>query len=183
MVVSDRTQDRDVEAELRSSLEHALKIADRMVAIKEQELETARQLAAGLRQQVDQHRDGVEDEDTEHPVGYGSMTDGIRTFLEARAEDPDPLLRTATAKEVETWLIRKGYRTQAKNFYWSVYGALRMAKEVVGVVKEGETTRFALKDALPRAPEGWRLTNFPRRNSLASRRAQPTPKAKSAKGR
>jgi hypothetical protein len=173
----DKTDDQ-----LLQALERALAVAETQLQGKQREIETAEGRVEALRRQVrelrgDLHLGGDSGEEYVQPAG--SMTDGIRLYLQERGKAGEPLERTATAKDVESWLIRKGYRTGARNFYWSVYGALRAMQQVVGLVREGETTRFAWRDAMTKPPAGWRLVNFPRRTTLASRqRAEETTKPK-----
>lgn len=180
MVVSSRMTENTSEDALLTSLEHALRVADQQVAMRRAELEAAERRADGIRHQVEEYRGDVGIPDDGITPAAGSMTDGIRAYLQSQGANP------TTAKDVEKWLIRKGYRTSAKNFYWSVYGALRAMKDVVGVMKEGETLRFAWRESLSKAPAGWRLVDFPRRTSLASRQRQTPEAAKpktKAKGR
>lgn len=168
-------EDADADAaeeQLLASMERTLTVAQQQVRRKQAELELAQRRVDVIKKMlwdVGVVKDVGED-DAEAPTG--SMTDGIREYLQLIGKQTDVTKRAETAKAVEQWLIRKGYRTGAKNFYWSVYGALRAMKEVVGVMAEGETLRFAWREAMPKAPAGWRLVDFPRRTSLASRQRQ-----------
>lgn len=173
-------------------LEEALQEAERDVRLGEQQQQEKLQLRDDLVASVMavRRRLNLPVQPDQMIPHEGSLTQGIRDLLHEYAKESDLMDRTLTVKDIEHAVWAKGYRSGASRFYWAVNGTLRSMADVVMVIKEGETSRFGLRDSLPRAPGGWRLVENPRRTTSASRRGQsdtsgkpPTPDKSKGRGR
>jgi chromosome segregation ATPase len=158
-VAHTRTRQR-TEPTKETRVEEAINALERKLDAREREVGRLRSQLDALERENEDIRASLAELRGEPTL---SIAEALRAFLQSKGP--------ATAKEAELWLRARGYKTDAASFYHSVHATLRAMSEVVGVIKEGETTRFALKEGL-KVPSGWRAVEFPRRTSGASRRAQ-----------
>lgn len=100
----------------------------------------------------------------------GKLGDGIREFLSQQ-------LRPVRARDVEEWLVPRGYSARTEFGTQSLHTMLKTLPDVVRVVREGEMTHWALNPEMGGKAnlEGWKIVPIKRRTTLASRFTESPP--------